>query len=168
MRKLIITALMAAAALPAVASAQSNGELRRDRHDIHQQQRQLDEARRSGDPRAIRDERHDVRDARQEYREDLNDRNRRWARNDWNGWRNQNRAMFARGTWNAPFRYNSFRVGVRIAPVYYGPRFFVTDPWRYHLPPAGFNQRWVRHYNDLLLVDVRRGIVIDVIRNFYW
>jgi Ni/Co efflux regulator RcnB len=161
MRKWIITALMAATALPAAASAQSNGEVRHDRRDVRHEQRELDQARRTGDRR-------DVRDARHELREDVNDRNRRWARNDWNGWRNQNRAIFARGNWNAPFRYNAFRVGVRIAPAYYGPRFFVADPWRYHLPPAGFNQRWVRHYNDLLLVDVRRGIVIDVIRNFYW
>jgi len=168
MRKLIITALMAAVALPAAASAQSQGELRRDRRDIHREQRELDQARRTGDRHDVREERRDVRDARQEYREDLNDRNRRWARNDWSGWRNQNRAIFARGTWQAPFRYNVFRPGLRIAPAYYGPRYFLADPWRYHLPPAGYNQRWVRHYNDLLLVDVRRGIVIDVIRNFYW
>ena len=30
------------------------------------------------------------------------------------------------------------------------------------------NQRWVRNYDDLMLVDIRRGIVIDVIRGFYW
>lgn len=168
MRKWIITALMAATALPAAASAQSNGEVRHDRRDVRHEQRELDQARRTGDRRDVREERRDVRDARQELREDVNDRNRRWARNDWSDWRNRNRSVFARGNWNAPFRYNAFRVGVRIAPVYYGPRFFVADPWRYHLPPAGFNQRWVRHYNDLLLVDVRRGIVIDVIRNFYW
>jgi hypothetical protein len=28
--------------------------------------------------------------------------------------------------------------------------------------------RWVRFYDDLLLVDVRRGYVVDVIRNVYW
>lgn len=168
MRKLIIMGLMAAAALPVAASAQSSGELRHDRRDIRQEQRELDQARRTGDRHDVREERRDVRDARREYREDLNDRNRRWARNDWNSWRDQNRGVFARGHWRAPFRYNAFRPGVRIAAGYYGPRFFVTDPWRYHLPPTGYNQRWVRHYNDLLLVDVRRGIVIDVIRNFYW
>lgn len=168
MRKLIITALMAAVALPAAASAQSQGELRRDRHDIHRQQRELDQARRTGDRNDIREERRDVREARQEYREDLNDRNRRWSRNDWSDWRSRNRAVFARGEWRAPFRYTPFRAGLRISPVYYGPRYYLADPWRYHLPPAAYNQRWVRHYNDLLLVDVRRGIVIDVIRNFYW
>jgi len=168
MRKLIITALMAAVALPAAASAQSQGELRRDRQDIHRQQRELDQARRTGDRHDVREERRDVREARREYREDLNDRNRRWGRNDWNDWRNRNRSVFARGAWQAPFRYTPFRPGLRIAPAYYGPRYFLADPWRYHLPPAGYNQRWVRHYNDLLLVDVRRGVVIDVIRNFYW
>lgn len=167
MRKLIITALMAAVALPAAASAQSQGELRRDRHDIHQQQRELDQARRTGNRHDIREERRDVREARREYREDLSDRNRRWSRNDWSDWRSRNRAVFARGEWRAPFRYTPFRASLRISPVYYGPRYFLADPWRYHLPPAAYNQRWVRHYNDLLLVDVRRGIVIDVIRNFY-
>jgi len=97
MRKLIITALMAAVALPAAASAQSQGELRRDRQDIHRQQRELDQARRTGDRHDVREERRDVREARREYREDLNDRNRRWGRNDWNDWRNRNRSVFARG-----------------------------------------------------------------------
>ncbi|MES1974410.1 MAG: RcnB family protein [Pseudomonadota bacterium] len=168
MRKLILMTLMAAAALPAAASAQSERELRHDRRDIRQEQRELNQARRTGDRHDIREERRDVREARQEYREDLNDRNRRWGRNDWNGWRNQNRSLYARGNWRAPFRYYAFRPGVRIATGYYGPRYFIADPWRYRLPPAGYNQRWVRHYNDVLLVDVRRGIVIDVIRNFYW
>jgi Ni/Co efflux regulator RcnB len=168
MRRLIILTLMAATAFPAAASAQSNQEVRKDRRDVRQEQRQLEQARRTGDRHDIRDERRDVRDARQELREDVADRNRRWGRNDWNGYRNQNRAIFSRGNWRAPFRYTSFRPGVRISAGYYGPRYFIADPWRYRLPPTGYNQRWVRHYNDVLLVDTRRGIVIDVIRNFYW
>ena len=43
----------------------------------------------------------------------------------------------------------------------------IADPWRYRLPPARGYQRWVRHYDDVLLVDVRRGVVIQVIRGFY-
>ena len=183
MRKLILTALIAATAFPViaptVANAQSNGEIRRDRRDVRQEQRQLNDAYRRGDRSDIRNERRDVRDARQELREDVGDRrndwrdNRRddrrnWGRNDWRGYRDQNRNIYARGNWNAPFRYNVFRSGVRIAPTYYGSRYFINDPWRYRLPNPGFNQRWVRHYNDVLLVDTRRGFVIDVIRNFYW
>ena len=168
MRKLIITALMATMAFPAIASAQSQGEVRRSQQELREQQRDLNRAYRSGDRREIREERRDVRDARQELREDRRDRNRNYGRDDWRGYRNSNRAIYARGNWNAPFRYTQFRGGGRIAPSYYGSRYYITDPGRYRLRNAGYNQRWVRHYNDVLLVDTRRGMVIDVIRNFYW
>ena len=133
MRKLIIGALIAATAFPAVATAQARHDPRFDRHDVRQ-----------------------------------NDRDRAWGRDDWRSWRNSNRSLYARGNWNAPFRYQTFRAGVRIAPNYYASRYVIADPWRYHLPPARPNTRWVRHYNDVLLVDYRRGIVVDVIRNFYF
>lgn len=173
MRKLITAALFAAVAVPMVAmpsaaSAQSNRELRRDRQEIREEQRDLRQAYRSGDRRNIREERRDVRDARREYREDLRDRNRAWGRNDWRGYRSSNRAVFARGSWNAPFRYTRFRPGIRIGAPYYGTRYVIGDPWRYHLPRAGRYQSWVRHYNDVLLVDTRRGVVLNVLPSFYW
>jgi Ni/Co efflux regulator RcnB len=168
MRKLITAALLAATAIPAVASAQSDAELHRDRRDIRQEQRQLDDARAHGDRRDVRDERRDVRDARQDYRGDLRDRDRRWADNDWRDWRGRNRALYAGGAWRAPFRYNQFRDGGRIAPAYYGRGYWIAEPWRYHLAQPIGDQRWVRHYNDLLLVDIRRGYVVRVIRGFYF
>jgi Ni/Co efflux regulator RcnB len=168
MRHLILTALAAATLLPATgAYAQSAEELRHDRRDIHEQQRELQDARRTGDRRDIRDERSDVRDARQEYREDLRDRDRAWGRDDWRGWRDRNPGWYARGTWNAPFRYTNFRPGIRIAAPYYESRYIIADPWRYHLRRPAYGQQWVRHYNDVILVDTRRGVVIDVIRGFY-
>ena len=168
MRTLIVSALMAAAMVPGMASAQSYGELHRDRQDIREQQRDLRDAQRRGDWRDARDARGDLRDAHREYREDVRDRNRAWGRNDWYSYRTHNRALYARGNWRAPFRYNTWRPGVRIAPVYYGQRYWINDPWRYRLPPVRPYSRWVRHYNDVLLIDYRRGIVLDVIRNFYW
>jgi Ni/Co efflux regulator RcnB len=170
MRKIITAALLAAVAMPVVAvptaaSAQSNRELRRDRQDIREEQRELRDARRRGD---IRDERRDVREARQEYREDLRDRDRRWGDNDWRDYRTRNRGVYARGNWRAPFGYTRFRTGVRIAPSYWGSRYVIADPWRYRLPPVGRYQRWVRHYNDVLLIDTRRGMVVRVIPGFYW
>lgn len=170
-KKLILTALIAAVAMPVMtappAVAQSRGELRRDREQIREEQRELRRAQRYGTRRDVREERRDVRDARREYRQDLNDRNRRWGDNDWRSWRNRNRGIYARGNWRAPFRYYGFRPGVRIAPRYYS-RYYINDPWRYRLPPAGRWQRWVRHYDDMLLVDTRRGYVVRVIRNFFW
>lgn len=172
MKKIITAALLAAVAMPATmistsANAQSQRELRRDRQDIREEQRELRDAQRHGTYRDVREQRRDVREARQEYREDLRDRDRNWGQEDWRANRERNRGIYARGNWNAPFRYNAFRSGVRIAPYYFGSRYIINDPWRYHLPRAGRSQVWVRHYSDLLLVDQRRGRVIRVIRNFY-
>lgn len=173
MRKLITAALFAAMAVPAIAlpetaSAQSNRELRRDRQDIREEQRDLRQAYRTGDRREIREQRRDVREARREYREDLRDRDRAWGRDDWRSYRNSNRAVFARGSWNAPFRYTRFRPGLRIGAPYYGTRYVIANPGRYRLPRAGRYQTWVRHYNDVLLVDTRRGVVVNVLPSFYW
>ena len=145
MRKLILSALAAATVLPVAAQAQSNDALRRDR-----------------------DIRGDQRDPRQDRRDYRDDRSHRWGDNDWRDWRNQNRGIYARGQWRAPFRYTAFRAGARIAPSYYGSSYWIADPWRYRLPPAGYGERWVRHYDDLLLVDTRRGVVLRVINHFYW
>ena len=153
MRTLILTALVAATVMPIAAEAQSRGEMRHDRREIRD------------DRRDLRDDRRDYRDDRRDYR---GDRNRRWGDNDWRSWRNTDRRAYARGNWRAPFRYNTFRAGVRIAPSYYSSSYWLADPWRYRLPPVGYGQRWVRHYDDLLLVDTRRGRVIRVINNFYW
>lgn len=171
MRTLLTAALIAAGIVPmaAPAAAQSRGELQRDRRDIREERRDLRDAYRYGDRGDIRDARRDLRDARQEYREDLRDyRQNNWRRDDWRGWRNGHRDLYARGRWNAPFRYNSFRPGARIAPAYYGQGYWVADPYRYHLPRPVGAQRWVRHYDDVLLVDTRRGVVVDAIRGFYF
>ncbi|MEG3181501.1 RcnB family protein [Sphingomonas sp. LT1P40] len=170
--KLMFAALIAAVAMPAMAaapaSAQSQREVRRDRQDLREERGELRRAQRTGDRRDIREERRDVREARRDVRDSVQDRNRRWGNDDWRGYRTQNRRVYSRGNWRAPFRYNGFSAGVRIAPQYYGSRYYINDPWRYRLPAAGYNQRWVRHYDDMLLVDTRRGRVIRVIRNFFW
>lgn len=169
MRKIIFATLMAATILPSAAFAQ-NGELRRDRQDVREQQRDVQRARQIGDRDDVRRERGDLRDARQELREDRRDvrqDNREWRRDDWRSYRNTNRGLYSRGNWNADFRYRSFTPGIRITSSYYAPRYYINDYGRYRLPRPGFNQRWVRHYNDVLLVDVRGGRVIDVLRNFY-
>jgi hypothetical protein len=36
------------------------------------------------------------------------------------------------------------------------------------LPPAYGPYRWVRYYDDVLLVDIRSGYVVDMINNFFW
>ena len=156
MRKIMIMALMAATVLPSAAMAQSRGELRRDRQEIREEQRELRHAQRHGDRHDIREERRDVREARREYRE------------DWRDYRRSHRNVYARGNWRAPFRYTQFNTGVRLRPAYYGSRYYVSDFHRYRLPAPGRNLRYVRHYDDVLLVNVRNGRVVNVYRNFFW
>lgn len=173
MRKLIILGLMAATIAPATAaSAQSAAEVRHSQRELREEQRELRDAYRYGDRRDVRDERRDVRQAQRELRDDVRDRREwqrdNWRRNEWQDYRRGHRNLYARGNWRAPYRYQAFRPGVRIARSYYAPRTFIADPWRYRLPSAPRYARWVRHYDDVLLVDTRRGIVLDVVRGFYW
>ena len=173
----VLAGLIAATLVPAAAQAkftsQDRRELHHDRQDIREEHRDLNRAYRSGDQRAIRNERGDYRDARREYREDYRDARRDaygrdWGHDDWRDWREHNRDLYRGYGWRSDFSYQVFRPGIRIGVAYYAPRYYITDYGRYRLPPPGWNRRWVRHYNDVLLVDIRSGIVVDVIRNFYW
>jgi Ni/Co efflux regulator RcnB len=165
MRKIIFAALMAATILPSAAFAQNN-DPRQDRQDGRHNQGDGQRGGR-GDGRDGRGDHRDFRnDGRNDHRDARND-SRDFQRDDWRSYRNTNRNIYARGNWNADFRYRAFSPGIRITSGYYAPRYYINDYARYRLPRPGFNQRWVRHYNDVLLVDVRGGRVIDVIRNFY-
>lgn len=104
-------------------------------------------------------------DDRQDRRDD---RYRNWGPNDWRAHRNTNRGLYARGTWRAPFRYTRFRPGMRVGPAYFGPRYVIADPWRYRLPPLRGNLRYVRHYDDVLVIDIRRGVVVRIYNGFFW
>jgi Ni/Co efflux regulator RcnB len=155
MRKIIFTALILATALPTTAMAQTS-ELRRDRQDVREAEQDLRRAQMQGDRRDVRDAREDLRDARREHRE------------DWRDYRRDNRQMYSRGNWRAPFRYHRFSEGVRLRPMYYRERYYIANPGRYRLPPAYGATRWVRHYDDALLVNIRTGRVVRVINGFYW
>lgn len=137
MKKLILASLAALALVPATAMAQPAGGPHTDRHDVREAQRDL------------RDARRDVRDARQDYHREVRAYNRAHP------WR------------AAPFRYQHFTVGARIQPVYYGNRYVVRDYQRFHWSRPGANQRWVRHYDDALLVNTRTGRVVKVIHNAF-
>jgi Ni/Co efflux regulator RcnB len=152
---LLITAAMVATLSPIAASAQT-AELDRGRQDVREERRELEEAKRYGTRDDVREERREYREAKQEYRE------------DWRDYRESNREVFRGKRFKAPFRYRTFNDGVRIRTSYYSPRYYVNDYGTYRLPAPSRNQRYVRHYNDLLLVDTRRGYVVRAFRNFYW
>ena len=156
MKKTFLIAAAALATLSPVAAQAQTRELGRDRSDIREEQRELREAQRRGDRSDIREERREVKEAKREYRE------------DWRDYRSRNREAFRIGRFNAPFRYRVFSNGGAIRSSYYTPRYFVNNYDRYRLPAPGRNMRYVRHYNDVLLVNVRSGRVVSVYRNFFW
>lgn len=157
MRKFIVTALIAATAFPVAASAQT-AELRRDRQDIRQEQRDVAHARQHGDRHDVRRQQDDLREARQEYRE------------DWKDYRRNHRDVYRRPAYVGPrgYVYRPVTVGARIGSPYYASRYVIADPYRYRLPRTTANTRWVRYGNDVLLVNVRNGRVLDTHRGFFW
>jgi hypothetical protein len=150
--KFLTAGLIAAMMVPAAAQAQTR-EIREDRRELREEQRDLRQAQRYGDRGDVRDARRDVRDARQDLRESQRD------------WRRDTRYQ----NYRAPFRYQQFRVGATLRPNYYAPSYRPTWDSRWGVPRAGRNLTYVRHYNDLLLVNERNGKVIRVYRNhFRW
>jgi Ni/Co efflux regulator RcnB len=151
MRRTILIGLMAmtaipAATVPAAASAQTHRELRRDRQELREDRRELREDRRSGESaREIRRDRREVARDRREVRRD-------------------------RRAYVAPYRgwtYRSVTPGYRLQPGFYGSRYTISNYGTYRLRAPGINRRWVRYGDDLLLVNIRNGRVIQVIRNRY-
>ncbi len=149
--KFLTAGLIAAMMVPAVAQAQTRGEVRDSRQEVREQQRDLRDAKRYGDRNDVRDQRRDVRDARQELREDRRD------------WRQESRYQ----NYRAPFKYQQFRVGSTLRSNYYGAAYRPAYDSRWGVPRAGRNLTYVRHYNDLLLVNQRNGKVIQVYRNHF-
>jgi hypothetical protein len=108
------------------------------------------------------------------------DRNRggnwsnRWRsdnRYDWRGNRRLHGDYYRQGRYYAPYRghsYSRISIGFSLGTGFYGARYWINDPWQYRLPAAYGPYRWVRYYDDVLLVDVRSGRVVDVIRDFFW
>jgi len=101
--------------------------------------------------------------------------NRGW-RNDqrynWQAYRDYNRDFFHVGAYYNPYGYGygyqTFGVGIYLDAPFYGTDYWINDPYDYRLPEAYGDTRWVRYYNDVVLVDIDTGEVLDVIHNFFW
>lgn len=91
-------------------------------------------------------------------------------RYDWRRYRDRDRSRFQLGIYIDPFGRNrrDYEIGWRLPSRYYGVRYWIADPWYYRLPPVGGPCRWIRYHDDVLLVDLRSGRVLDRIRNFFW
>ncbi len=158
MRTPIILGLMAAIAIPSIAQAQSLGEARNSQREVREERRELRDAQRHGSRSDIREERRDVREAQRE------------ARQDWRDYRQTHRDVYRREAYVGPrgYAYRPIGVGYRFAPHYYSSRYIISDPYRYRLPAARGANRWVRYGNDVALVNIRTGRVIEVHNRFFW
>ena len=95
---------------------------------------------------------------------------RRDPRYDWQRYRDRNRLVFRIGNYSDPFgwEYRRPTIGITLYAGYYQPDYWLDDPWQYRLPPVYGPYRWVRYYDDAVLVDIYSGRIVDVIRNFFW
>lgn len=138
------------------------GQGRTNRDDrVGRGQRSAQDGRRWSDNR-----RYDRRDNDRWDRGWRNDR-----RYDWRGHRDRYRSYYRPGRYSAPYRndhYRRFSIGIHLGSPFYSNRYWIADPWYYRLPPAHGPYRWVRYYDDVLLIDVRNGYVVDVIHDFFW
>lgn len=119
------------------------------------------------------------REARPPVFRDLRDRvavegfRRDWRRDrryDWRGHRNRHRDRFHLGWYYDPFGwdYRRWQVGWNIRPHYWSDRYWLRDPWQWRLPTVYGPYRWIRYYDDALLVDLRSGRIVDVIYDVFW
>lgn len=101
--------------------------------------------------------------------------NRDWRndrRYDWNNYRNSNRGLFSRSRYYAPYGWNygyqRFNIGIYLNSLLFSRNYWIDDPYQYRLPPAYPPYRWIRYYNDALLIDERSGYVVDTIYEFFY
>jgi len=95
---------------------------------------------------------------------------RRDPRYDWQRYRSHNRSIFRVGNYYDPFGwgYRRLSIGFTLYSGYYQSNYWLDDPWQYRLPPVYGPYRWVRYYDDAVLVNIYTGQVVDVISGFFW
>ncbi len=106
---------------------------------------------------------------------DRRDWNRDWRRDrryDWRGYRQTNRSVYRLPRYYAPQGYyggyRRFGIGFTLSSILFGQDYWIDDPYNYRLPDAYGPYRWVRYYNDALLVDLETGEVVDVEYDIFW
>lgn len=108
------------------------------------------------------DHRDHDRDWKKDWRKD--------KRYDWWNYRSRYSSLYRLGRYSDPYGwgYRRWSVGYNLWPSYYGSNYWLNDPWMYRLPPVYGPYRWVRYYDDALLVNIYSGHVVDTIYNFFW
>lgn len=131
----------------------------RDRYGYYEH----DRGRRHDDDR---DDRYDRRDDRYDRRHDRYDRRHdRW----------HERRHYSEHRYRAPRRYmpprgyyaRRWAPGAYLPRTYYAP-VYVVDYRPYHLPPPRRGHHWVRVDNDVFLVALATGLVVDAVYDIFY
>lgn len=91
-------------------------------------------------------------------------------RYNWQHYRSQHQSHYRLPRYYAPAHDHDYRrwaPGYRLDHAYYGRNYWISDPWAYRLPPAYGDSRWVRYHHDVVLVDIRNGLIVDIIYSFF-
>ncbi|PAX08286.1 RcnB family protein [Sphingomonas lenta] len=101
--------------------------------------------------------------------------NRGWRddrRYDWNAYRQYNQGLYRLPRYYPPYGYRydyrRFGLGTTLSRSLFAPSYWIDDPWAYRLPPAYGPYRWVRYYDDALLIDLRTGRVVDMVYGIFY
>ncbi|KQS04564.1 hypothetical protein ASG11_10125 [Sphingomonas sp. Leaf357] len=101
--------------------------------------------------------------------------NRNWrgdTRYDWSRRRQYDRNAFHLPRYYAPrgwnYGYRRFSIGLTLNAGLFANNYWIDDPYGYGLPEAYGPYRWVRYYNDALLVDIYSGEVVDTVYDIFW
>ena len=91
---------------------------------------------------------------------------------DFDAFRRDNRQSFHLPRYYGPSGwtqgYRRFGLGFSLAPPLWSQGYWIADPWTYRLPEAYGPYRWVRYYDDALLVDLRTGLIVDAVHDLFW
>jgi Ni/Co efflux regulator RcnB len=155
---MLLAALAATVVVPTIASAQTAGEVRRSQREVVRDQREVNRDLARGDYREARE---DARETR---------RDRREAREDWQDYRRSHRNVFNRPAYVGPrgYRYRQVTVGTTLNRAFWAPRYRIGKYSTYRLPNPGRGRMYVRHGNDVLLINARTGRVMRVYNRFFW
>ena len=101
--------------------------------------------------------------------------NRNWRqdnRYDWNRRRQYDRNAYHLPRYYAPsgwnYGYRRFDIGFTLSAILFNRNYWIDDAGYYGLPDAYGEYRWVRYYNDALLVDIYTGEVVDTVYGSFW
>lgn len=85
-------------------------------------------------------------------------------------YRQQNWWLYRLGNYYDPYGYSyrSWQPGFTMWPSYYSQDYWLDDPMMWQLPRVYGPYRWVRYWDDAILVNMYTGQVVTVMPNFFW